>query len=255
VIRGVTRARSSDSKDACSSFVRRQFSRTKASDSNDSKGVVDMSNGHNVIAVTFDEGSKAYQALSTLRRADGDGRVGIRSAVIVERQPEGTIRLQEGEDNAIGAGTAGGSLIGMLVGVLGGPVGVLLGLGAGMAIGAAVDLDRADDVDDVLSQMSKSIPVGTTAIIAEVDESAVEVVDGEMAALGGTVIRRPAEQVLAELETAEQAARASEKEARRVMREAKMAERAEKREQSKEEWDERLSALKDKLTRHGKTTA
>lgn len=214
-----------------------------------------MSNGHNVIAATFDEDSKAYQALSTLRQADDDGRVAVRGAVIVERRPEGTIRLQEGEDNMIGAGTAGGSLVGMLVGVLGGPVGVLLGLGAGMAIGAAVDLDRADEADDVLSQMSKSIPIGTTAVIAEVDESAVEVVDGEMSALGGTVTRRPAEEVLAELEAAEQAARASEKEARRVMREAKKAERTEKREESKEKWDERLSVLKDKLTRHGKTAA
>ena len=98
-----------------------------------------MSNGHNVIAVTFDEDSKAYQALSDLRKADGDGRVGIRSAVIVERRPEGTIRLHEAEDNVIGAGVAGGSLVGMLVGVLGGPVGVLLGLGAGMAIGAAAE--------------------------------------------------------------------------------------------------------------------
>ncbi|MGZ3304175.1 MAG: DUF1269 domain-containing protein, partial [Isosphaeraceae bacterium] len=211
-----------------------------------------MSNGHNVIAVTFAENSKAYQGLSTLRQADGDGRVGIRSAVIVERRPEGTIRLQEGEDNVIGAGTAGGSLVGMLIGVLGGPVGVLLGLGTGAAVGAAVDLDRADTADDVLSQMSLSIPLGKTAIIAEVDEPAVEVVDGEMAALGGIVIRRPAEEVLAELEAAEEAARASEKEARRVMREAKKAERAEKHEQSKEKWDERVSALKDKLSHHGR---
>jgi uncharacterized membrane protein len=209
-----------------------------------------MSNGHNIIAVTFEEDSKAYQALSALRRADVDGRVGIRSAAIVERRPEGTIRLQEGEDNLIGAGTAGGSLIGVLVGVLGGPVGMLLGLGTGAVVGAAVDLDRADEADDVLSQMSESIPLGTTAVIAEIDESAVEVVDGEMAALGGTVTRRPAEEVLAELEAAEQAARASEKEARRVMREAKKAERAEKHEQTKEKWDERLSALKHKLAHH-----
>ena len=214
-----------------------------------------MSNGHNVIAVTFDEDSKAYQALNTLRQADRDGRVGIRSAVIVERRPEGTIRLQEGEDNVIGAGTAGGSLVGMLIGVLGGPVGMLLGLGTGMAVGAAVDLGRADDAEDVLSQMSKSIPVGTTAIIAEVDESAVEVVDGEMAALGGTVTRRPAEEVLAELEAAEEAARASEKEARRVMREAKKAKRATKHEQNKEAWDERVATLKDKLTHHGTAAA
>jgi len=214
-----------------------------------------MSDGHNVIAVTFEEDSKAYQALNVLRRADDEGRVGVRGAVVVKREPDGTIHYQEGEDSVIGVGTAGGSLVGMLVGVLGGPVGVLIGLGTGMAVGAAVDLDRADEADDVLSQMSESIPLGTTALVAELDESAVEVVDGEMAVLGGIVIRRPAEEVLAELEAAEEAAEASEKEARRVMREAKKAERAQKREQSKEQWDERMSALRDKLSHHGKSAA
>jgi len=214
-----------------------------------------MSSDHNVIAVTFDEDSKAYQGLSALRQADRDGRVGIRSAVIVERASDGTIKVRESEDDVIGAGTAGGSLVGMLVGVLGGPVGMILGLGAGAAVGATVDLDRADDAEGVLSQMSESIPAGTTAIVAEVDEPAIEVVDSEMAALGGTVTRRPAEEVLAELEAAEKAARASEKEARRVMREAKKAERAKKHEQSKEKWDERVAALKVKMTAHGKKAA
>jgi len=214
-----------------------------------------MNEGHNVIAVTFDEESKAYEGLSRLQQADDEGRVGVRGAVIVERKPDGTIHLQEGEDNTIGLGTAGGSLIGVLIGVLGGPVGMLLGLGTGMAVGAAVDLDRADEADDVLTQMSRSIPAGTTALIAEVDEAAVEVVDGDMATLGGRVIRRPAEDVMAELEAADEAARASEKEARRVMREAKKKERAEKHEQNKEQWDERVSALKEKLSHHGKAAA
>jgi uncharacterized membrane protein len=175
--------------------------------------------------------------------------------VIVERATDGTITVPEGEDAVIGVGTAGGSLVGMLIGVLGGPVGMLLGLGTGMALGAAFDLNRADDAEGVLSQMSASIPAGKTAIIAEVEEPAVEVVDGEMAALKGTVIRRPAEEGLADLEAAELAATASEEEARRVMKEAKKAERAEKREQSKEKWDERVAALKAKLTGHGKTAA
>ena len=220
----------------------------RTSASNDNKEWFQMSNGHNVIAVTFNDASKEYQALSALRQADQDGRVGVRGAAIIERRPGENIRIREGEDNVIGGGTAGGGLIGMLIGVLGGPVGVLLGLGAGAAIGAAVDLDRADEGDEVLTQMSMAIPVGSSALIAEVDEYAVEVVDGEMAALGGTIIRRPAEEVLAELEAADEAAKASEKEARRVMREAKKADRAGKREQSKEMWDERLSTLKRKLS-------
>jgi len=214
-----------------------------------------MSNGHNVIAVTFDEDSKAYQAMSALRQADGDGRVDVLGAMIVERRPEGNIRLKEGEDNVIGVGAAGGSLVGMLVGALGGPVGMLLGLGTGVAIGAAADLYRSDEADDVLSQMSMTIPIGSTGLIAEVNEYSLEVLDGEMAELGGTLIRRPAEEVLADLEAAEQAASAAEKEARRVMREAKKAERAEKREQSKEKWDERLATLKRKLSHDDQTSA
>ena len=207
-----------------------------------------MSKAHNVITVTFEEESKAYQAMSALRRADDEGRLVADSAVIVSRQADGTIRTHEGEDSSIGAGAAGGSLIGMLVGVLGGPLGVLLGFGTGMAIGAVVDLDRADEADDVLGQMSMTIPTGKTAIVAEVHEYAVEVLDGEMATLGGTVTRRPADEVLAEMEAAEQAADASAKEARRVMREAKKAERAKKHAESKERWDERLATLKRKMT-------
>jgi hypothetical protein len=122
-----------------------------------------------------------------------------------------------------------------------------------MAVGAAVDLDRADQADDVLSQMSATIPNGKTAIVAEVREYAVEVLDGEMTTLGGTITRRPAEEVLAEMEAAERAADQSAKEARRMMREAKKAERAQKRELSKELWDERLAALKHKLSHAGQS--
>ena len=46
-----------------------------------------------------------------------------------------------------------------------------------------------------------------------------------MGALGGTVVRRSAEEVLAELEASEEATKAAEKEARRVMREHGKAER------------------------------
>jgi uncharacterized membrane protein len=210
-----------------------------------------MSSWHNVLTVTFEEESKAYQAMGALRQADAEGRLEVDGAVIVARQADGTIRTYEGEDTTIGSGIAGGSLIGMLVGVLGGPLGVLLGLGAGAAVGAVVDVDRADQADDVLSLMSATIPAGKTAIVAEVREYAVEVLDGEMTTLGGTITRRPAGELLAEMEAAEEAAAASAKEARRLMREAKKAERAAKREESKEMWDERLAALKSKLSHAG----
>jgi uncharacterized membrane protein len=206
-----------------------------------------MSTNHNVVVVTFNENSKAYEALSVLKRADAEERVAVLGAAVVERQSDGKIQAPEGADNIIGAGLAGGSLIGMLVGVLGGPLGLLLGWGVGALAGGLVDLGRASRGDDVLAQMGTAIPPGQTALVAEVKEYAVEVINDEMGSLGGTVVRRPAEEVLAELEASEQAARAAEKEARRVMRERRRAELERKRESLREQWDERLKSLKHKL--------
>jgi uncharacterized membrane protein len=83
-----------------------------------------------VIVVRFADPSKAYQALSVLKEADAEGRIGLESAAVVERTASGELRTPESADNAEFVGTASGSLIGMLIGVLGGPVGVLLGWGA-----------------------------------------------------------------------------------------------------------------------------
>ena len=148
----------------------------------------------------------------------------------------------------IGTGLAGGSLIGMLVGVLGGPLGLLFGWGTGALVGGLLDYNRADRGGEVLTQMGTAVPAGQTALVAEVKEFAIEVIDDEMAALDGTVARRPAEEVLAELEASEEAARAAEKEARRVMHERRKEELGAKREALEEKWEERLTSLKHKLS-------
>jgi hypothetical protein len=81
----------------------------------------------------------------------------MRSAALVERRPDGTLRVPEGSDAVAGVGTAAGGLMGMLAGVLGGPLGVLLGFGTGALVGGAFDLDRATRVDDALALLSAQI--------------------------------------------------------------------------------------------------
>lgn len=145
-----------------------------------------------VVVVRFTEPSKAYQALSLLKDCDADGRIDLESAAVVERNQAGELRIPESADNVGLVGTASGSLIGMLVGVLGGPVGVLLGWGAGAMMGGAFDVDRAVASDEALTVLGQAIPPGSTALIASVEESAVEVIDGEMKKLDGEVTRRAA---------------------------------------------------------------
>jgi uncharacterized membrane protein len=194
----------------------------------------------NVIAVTFDERSKAYQALSTLKGLDREGRVELKSAAVVERDASGQLRIPEGADNASGEGFAIGGLIGMLVGIIGGPVGMLLGLGTGGLIGGLDDLDRADKEDQTLAQVGRHVPPGRNALLAEVDEYADDVVDGAMTAQGGTVLRRSAADVLAEIEAAEEAAEEAQRQARKKARERKKTEMHEK-------YEERKILLREKL--------
>jgi uncharacterized membrane protein len=199
-----------------------------------------MADIENVVTVRFPEASKAYQALTALKQCDAEGRIALRAAAVVERTPEGGLRIPEGTDNVGLEGTAGGSLIGMLIGVLGGPLGMLLGWGTGALVGGAIDLGLREKADDALTELGRAISPGSTAVVATVAEPAVEVIDGEMAKLSGEVTRRPASEVMAELEAAEDAAEAAAKEARRAMREKRKAELT-------EDLSARIGRLKERL--------
>jgi uncharacterized membrane protein len=199
-----------------------------------------MAEVENVVVVRFGEPSEAYQALSVLKECDAEGRIGLESAAVVERTADGQLRIPEDTDNVGPVGMASGSLIGMLIGVLGGPVGVLIGWGAGALMGGAFDLDRAETSDEALGVLGRAIPQGSTAVIASVREPAVEVIDGEMKKLGGEVTRKPAADVMDELESAEDAAAAASREARRTVRQKRKVE-------MKASYDERVGKLKEKL--------
>ncbi len=195
---------------------------------------------HNVIAVSFADRSNAYQALSELKGAGLEGRVEVLAASIVTRDEQGRLNAPEEGDVLGGAATLGGSLIGLMLGVIGGPIGMLFGWTGGLLVGGAFDIRRADQSDSVLGEISRYIPVGGTAVVAELNEYAVEVVDKLMTELGGTVYRRSADVVLGELEAAEDAYWEAQKEADRAAHALRKAERHEKAE-------ERKAALKEKL--------
>jgi uncharacterized membrane protein len=194
----------------------------------------------NVVVVRFAEPSKAYEALSVLKECDAAGRIALESAAVVERTPTGELRVPESADNVGPVGTASGSLIGMLLGVLGGPVGLVLGWGTGALMGGAFDLDRAEASDEALAVLGRAIAPESTAVIASVEEPAVEVLDAEMIRLGGEVTRRPAAEVMQDLEAAQEAADAAAREAGRAVREKRRAE-------LRVGVDERVGSVKEKL--------
>jgi uncharacterized membrane protein len=175
-----------------------------------------MSDKENVVVVSFEEPSKAYQALSVLKHLDADDRIDLKAAALVERAADGKLSIVETAGNAALNGTASGSLIGMLVGVLGGPFGILFGWATGAMAGGVFDLDRSEKSYEGLGVLAKAIPTESTAVVADVKEPVVEVIDAEMFELDGEVTRVSAADVLDEIEKAEEAVDAAAAEARRV---------------------------------------
>ena len=201
----------------------------------------------NVVVVAFKENSQAYEGLSLLKSLSDQKQLTARSAAVVERDQNGTLQIKDSLDADTGVATAGGGFVGMLLGVIGGPVGMLLGLTGGALVGGSFELRRADEQDEVLTQLNAAINPGHTVLVAQVNEPSVAVLDKAMGNLDGIVLRRSEADVLAELEAAEDAAQAAQAAARKAVREQKKAEMKEKRE-------DRIAALKAKFSRHHDAT-
>jgi uncharacterized membrane protein len=206
----------------------------------------DISDSENVIAVTFEDDSNAYEALTTLKELESQSQISIRGAAVVARDETGNVldKDQVGDETLVG--TATGGIVGLLIGILGGPFGILIGGATGLLVGSLFDEDDADETDSVLAEISRSVRVGHDALLAEVSEQSPEVIDTAMARLGGNVLRRPAADVEAEVAAAEHAQREAQRKARKELLHAR-------HEKHMERIREKIAELMAKLHRHKKT--
>jgi uncharacterized membrane protein len=177
----------------------------------------------NVVAVSFHEDSAAYEALTDLKELDTQGQLRIQAAAVVVRDDSGHLAIKDEVGGHRLTATGTGGLLGLLIGVIGGPFGVLLGGATGLLIGSLFDIEDEDDTESVLSDISKAVRPGQTALLAQLTEQSYEIFDAAMAHLNGTVLRRPVADVEAEIAAAEEAQRAAKKEARKVLREQRRA--------------------------------
>jgi uncharacterized membrane protein len=203
---------------------------------------------YNVISVSFDSDSNAYAALTALKELESQKQLGVEAAAVVARGDDGAIAVKDRVDSPEFAGAASGGLLGLLIGIIGGPLGVLIGGTYGLMLGSLVDLDEVEETDSVLSQISASVRPGQTALLAQVTEQSPEVVDTAMARLGGTVLRRPVDDVEAEIAAAEKAQRQAKREAARELRQGR-------RERGEQQVHAKVEQLKAKMPHHEQAAA
>ena len=194
----------------------------------------------NVLAINFAEDANAYEALTTLKELDEQDQIDLTGAAVVVRNEDGGVAIKDEVGDTGYEGMAAGGIIGLVVGIIGGPLGVLVGGATGVLIGSLFDMDDEDDEDSVVTDISRAVRVGHASLLAQLDEQSPEVIDSAVERLGGSVVRRPLEQVEAEIAAAEDAQRAAKKAARKALREKR-------REERKEKIHEKIAELKAKL--------
>ncbi len=198
-----------------------------------------------VVVVSFEQDGNAYEALTRLKELDSQHQIDLSAAAVVVRSEDGQVAVKDEVGDLGLAGTATGGVIGLLIGIIGGPLGILIGGATGLVIGSLFDLEDEDETKSMLSDISQSVRVGHTALLAEVSEPSAEVIDAAMDRLGGSVLRRPVYEVEAEIAAAEDAQRAAKRQARKLLHEQRHAKHKEKVHDKVEELKAKLHHRKD----------
>jgi uncharacterized membrane protein len=143
-----------------------------------------------MLAVVFDNESKAYQGSRALAQLDAEGSIAIHAESVIQKNGDGTVTVKQ-VDGDFPVRTVGGTAIGSLVGLLGGPFGMGVGMAAGALAGSIGDLHVAGVNADYLDQVTAALEPGKCAVLADISEEWVTPLDTRMEALGGAVFRTP----------------------------------------------------------------
>jgi uncharacterized membrane protein len=141
------------------------------------------------IGVIFPDDAKADEGSRVLKDLRADGSIALSGMAVVVKDATGTLSVKKSVDERP-LGMSTGALIGGLAGLPGGPVGVAIGATGGALVGWAADLINLRDLMKFLGKVSRELPPGNTALVAEVTEhSGTSIYDTRTQSLGGTIVR------------------------------------------------------------------
>jgi uncharacterized membrane protein len=136
-----------------------------------------------LIAVTFDEPSLAFDLRAELVRLQGEYLIQMEDAVVVTRSDAGKIQLHQAT-NLTAMGAVGGSFWGLLLGtlLLSPLLGAAVGAGVGALSGKLADIGINDDF---MRRVGESLPAGGAAVFVLVKKATPDKVLARLHAFQG----------------------------------------------------------------------
>ncbi len=202
----------------------------------------------NVIMITFDVESQAFQAFSELKNDSINSAFTILQMGVIKNE-NGQVICMDGFDS--GADTSDntliGGLVGSVIGILGGPLGVLLGGSIGLLAGSIADSNDADDNSSLIEYASRALGQGCTAIMALVQEGNPQAFDLRLQDFACTITRWDAAEISEEVEQARNIQKQLAKEAKEKLRAEKKAERTQSFEAKRAEIRAKFDDLKSRM--------
>ena len=153
-----------------------------------------------IVVLRFNDLDQARHALDELKRLDRKRRLQVSAAALVERPAEGRIDASGGSEDADGFYLPKGGIVGLMVDALSGPTGAVFARPTESFRGHTDRPGHEPEREFALQDISKSLEPGVVVVIAEITDPDPGVLDAELAALGGSVTRRAARDVYAELQ-------------------------------------------------------
>lgn len=121
-----------------------------------------------LVAGTYPDAGDAAADFKSLKEGQAAGDYAVVGAVIVSRDEQGDVKVDE-HGGEVGGGAVLGAVGGLVVGLFAPPL--LLATGIGAAIGAAIGaLVKRHEEKEMGVDLEEYLPAGTSAIVAVVDD-------------------------------------------------------------------------------------
>ena len=140
----------------------------------------------NLFALSYPDVRTAEEVRAELGRLQKQKLIDMEDIVIVERKPDGKIKLHQ-STSVTGAGAASGALWGGIIGLLFFMpfVGAAIGGATGAAIGSTVDIGVNDEF---MRKVGERLQPGTAALFVLVRQATPDKVLPQVARFGGQII-------------------------------------------------------------------